>query len=521
MLVRWLLLLALAVAPLGAIQRPDSKTTLRQLTRLPRIEMRLSLDFDAANGFPVLRTNTDPAVLIGRKRSDLAEKPGDPDLLLELASLHNDTGELGTGHIYFRRADEAFRRRLESAPANRDLRLGQASALHGLSRHAEAESIFREAAANSQDPIAQLALARFLDARAWEIAAGTSNWNGRRSYADLCRSSLRQKLPSETIARIQRLFDEAIEAARGATDLKPELAPAWHRLAVCTASREAFERIRKRSADDQQTAPVEMILYSRAALEHLDKAAELDRANPTRQATAALWRALAAAAESSASQKEFLATRAIDFANDSDRTRIEETLARLEHSPQELGTLLLILKNDPRRASEALHRALERNPESEQVWETLAIALSRAKDYFELAVVSEARGIERPTLRNRLLIAKAYEKLGDYDRAEEEVRLALAMNANDFAANVAMANLLMRTDPTGAVLPRARQSIAAAERSLSFNARDWQLVDLALAQSIYYGLADNPDTARQILNAALAVSKDDPEVSAALDAVGR
>ena len=138
-----------------------------------------------------------------------------------------------------------------------------------------------------------------------------------------------------------------------------------------------------------------------------------------------------------------------------------------------------------------------------------------------MAVICEARGIERPTVRNRLLIAKAYEKLGDFDRAEEEVRLALAMNAGDFSANLALANIIMRNATDMTTLPRARQALTSAERALGLNARSSQWLDLALTQSIYHGLSDNPDTARQILNAAAALAKDDPEVSAALDAIGR
>lgn len=526
MLQRWLIVLLVLVAPCLAVTRPDTKKTLRQLTRLPRVEMRFSLDFNAAQGFPALNTAPDPAVAIIQKRVEVSEKPGDPNPLLELGRLHMATGEFGTANTYFRRAEEAFRRRLESAAGNAELRVGLGSALHGLARQPEAESVFRETVATSIDPKAWLAFAVFLEARAWELASGSSNWNGRRSYADLCRSALRQNLSSDTMARAARFFDEAISSARRAVELKPDLATGHHRLAVCLASRDCFERLRRRIASDEQGAPIEMLIYSPVAIEHLEKAVELDNANPMRIATLALWRTLAAASASRASMREFMDDRAIEFLPESERSSAEEAISRLGEmndaaAGQAQGTLLLILKGDSKRAAEVLRRALERNADSEQLWETLCIALTFAEDYFELAAVAEARGIDRPTVRNRVLIAKAYEKLGNFDRAEEEVRLALAINAGDFAANIALANLLMRNAESQAFLPRVRQSITTAERALTINARSSQWVDLALTQSIFHGLSDNPDAARQILNAALAVAKDDAEVNAALDAIGR
>lgn len=518
MLARWLLLIAFAIAPLWAVPRPDAKATLRQLTRLPRIELRLSLDFSAADGFPALNTAPDPAVTIGKKRAELAAKPNDPQLLLDLAALHNETGEFGTAHTYFRRAEQAAR--------SSELRLIQASALHGLARHAEAESVFREAVAAANDAQSFLAFAAFLDARGWEMVSGISNWNGRRSYAELARGAIRQTLPAETLARAERLLQDGIDAAQKAVALKPDLATARHRLGVCVASKECFERARKKISGNDQSSPAETLIYSSAAVEHFEKALELNPENSRRVATLALWRSLAAAAEHRPSMREFTTNAGIDFAAESDRVKIEDALNRLGEltdsaAAQAHGTLLLVLKADPRRAAEALTAALERNSESEQLWETLTIALNRARNYAELAVICEARGIERPTVRNRLLIAKAYEKLGDFDRAEEEVRLALAMNAGDFSANLALANIIMRNATDMTTLPRARQALTSAERALGLNARSSQWLDLALTQSIYHGLSGNPDTARQILNAAAALAKDDPEVSAALDAIGR
>jgi hypothetical protein len=65
-----------------------------------------------------------------------------------------------------------------------------------------------------------------------------------------------------------------------------------------------------------------------------------------------------------------------------------------------------------------------------------------------------------------------------------------------------------------------RQALINAERAVRGNASGAQLIDLALAQSIYHGLIDEPERAREILKAALAYDKDDAAIAAALNALG-
>jgi len=185
-----------------------------------------------------------------------------------------------------------------------------------------------------------------------------------------------------------------------------------------------------------------------------------------------------------------------------------------------LGTLRFVLQNDLRGATDDLRTAAGLIPDSEQVWETLSLVLHRQKDFTELAAVCEARAMARPTARNKILLAKAHEKLGNQVRALEEAVNAIALNANDFAANLALANLLMRLADDDDFSPRIRQSLVAAERAIRNGGVGSQFVDLALAQSIYHTLAGEEDRARAILKAALAYAKDNPEINAALNAIG-
>lgn len=534
MLLRWisvLLLLAFSDIPVRAIQRPDPKTTLRALAKMPRVELRVSLDFTADQGFLAFRTAKDPALAVTDIRDKLNASPNDTRLLLEVAANRIDSGDTPAGRRDLQRAADALHKRLDAEPGNARLRLDLASALHGLSRQAEADSLLREAvkvAPRSQTN--WLALSTFLEARAWEIAANISDWKGRRPYAELCRAVLRGEPSTETADRAASYMDESLSAAREAVRLAEESAPAQHRLALALAAKDCFQSLRRKISGLDYASPLaETLIFSATAQPALDKAAELEPENPIRLATALLWRALSEATDKRIAVNE-LNRRAIwDSLSDSTRAKIESGFERLDNFSdtsdagaawQALGTLRFALRNDTHGAAEALRYAASALPDSEQAWETLSTALLRAQDYHELAAVCEARVMVRPTTRNRVLLAKAHEKLGHISRAEEEIAAALAVNQNDFTANLSLANLLMRESTDDDISPRVRQSLIAAERAIRANPTGDQLISLALAQSIYHGLTDEIDIARQILKAALAYAKDHPDVNAALNAIG-
>jgi len=525
MSVRWILVLLLSVNFASAIQRPETKTTLRSLARLPRIDPRFSLDFAADRGFSAFDISKDPGIAAVELREKINGGATDGKLYLDIAALRQAGGDANAARD-FQRAAEALRRRLETEPSNARLRVDLASALHALNRPSEAESLFREAVKLSPSSTNHVALAAFLEARAWEIAADTTDWRGRRPYAELCRRMLRREPSTETADRAARLLDESLAAAREAVRIDEDSAIAQNRLAVTIASQQAFEQMRRRLAGrDAASQPIENAIFSAAALPAFEKAAELEPENPTRLATAVLWRALSVAAE-----KHIPISDSVLWDNlpDEVRHRIELGFEALQHSggsftgaaAEALGTLRFVLQNDLHGAADDLRRAIAFVPDSEQLWETLDLVLSRADEPFELAAICEARVMVCSSVRNRVLLASALEKLGNRPRALQQLNLALALNSSDYAANLSLAALLMRDSDDDDISPRVRQALINAQRAVQSTASGAQLVDLALAQSIYHGLIDEPDRARELLKAALAYDKNDPAIAAALNAIG-
>jgi Tfp pilus assembly protein PilF len=114
-----------------------------------------------------------------------------------------------------------------------------------------------------------------------------------------------------------------------------------------------------------------------------------------------------------------------------------------------------------------------------------------------LSVCAE-RARKKDSAHNRLLLAKAYERLKQWDNAEEQVLAALNLDANDFTANLAMGVFLIKRSQNASVLADADGWLVRAEQfygKLPDKSRQ-QSVDLTLTRSIYLALTDNVETAR-------------------------
>ena len=133
-------------------------------------------------------------------------------------------------------------------------------------------------------------------------------------------------------------------------------------------------------------------------------------------------------------------------------------------------------------------------------------------------------GRERDSARSRVLLAKAYEKLGDWSECEQQVRLALKLDADDFTANLGLADLLLKHSQDESSLSDANGWLARAEYLLNkMSARQrtqLHMVDLTLARGIYYALTDEVETARRWVRAVIEQDKDNKFAQEILDAMG-
>ncbi len=117
-----------------------------------------------------------------------------------------------------------------------------------------------------------------------------------------------------------------------------------------------------------------------------------------------------------------------------------------------------------------------------------------------------------------LALGGAYACLKDDARAEEQYRLALKRDGDDFAALVAVAALLLRRAADAATLKEARALLARAEPLVGQDAgrqHDWQL-----NQAVYLGLTGASNDARALLLTLMIRHSNDDAIRTALKALG-
>jgi hypothetical protein len=172
-----------------------------------------------------------------------------------------------------------------------------------------------------------------------------------------------------------------------------------------------------------------------------------------------------------------------------------------------------------------LRRAVALQPGREQAWESLAGTLASNGRYDELLALCEDRVRVRDTSRSHLLLAKAFEKLKQWDNCEAEARIAAQMATNDFTANLSVAALVLKRSGTDKeLLAEADQWLARSESTLNKMARPQrtrqQVFDFTVTRGIYFALTDELDIARQWVKAVIERDKENvfaKDVLAAMD----
>ena len=127
-------------------------------------------------------------------------------------------------------------------------------------------------------------------------------------------------------------------------------------------------------------------------------------------------------------------------------------------------------------------------------------------------------------MRGHLLLAKAFERLGQWEDCEEQVLAAMGDAPNDFALNLAYAALLLRRGHDANLLSEANDWLTRAEllasKAPSSQRTRQQIIDLTLTRSIYFALTDEVDAARQWANAVISQDKENKtarEILSAMD----
>jgi tetratricopeptide (TPR) repeat protein len=190
-----------------------------------------------------------------------------------------------------------------------------------------------------------------------------------------------------------------------------------------------------------------------------------------------------------------------------------------------LGILEGPVLHEPNRCISSLREALTIQPSREHAWEVLVATLAQGRRYDELLAVCQEQAKQTNSARTHLLLAKAHEKLKQWDDSEDEARVAASEDPGDFTTDLSLAALLLRrSGDDDSALSEADDWLKRSELALSKmpppQRNREQVIDLTLTRGIYYALTGELDTARQFVKTVIERDKDNKfaqEILSAMD----
>jgi tetratricopeptide (TPR) repeat protein len=508
MRVKLVLLCLLLALGLRASTPELGKDKLRRLVKLPGISFQPEWTFDPENGFTL--GARDQNAQIKTLRQELRDAPNDADGWLHLGDLYAETGDSANAMGARAKSVLLFRKRLDMQAEDAALLTSFGEALGDMGKRDEAESVLRRAVrAKGSDWKSLVALGRLLDAEARrDISENAQPPDLRASNRAGNESSDRG---ADYIAIARKRLDEASDCFDRAVRISPSESDVYRRRGLHRTLRtHLLNEIREASGDHKSDVEVLSDYFSAESLADLKRASQLSPKDYELIGNTTLFEIYGVNAR--AGNKSVSDGFDWTALPDSSQASIRSALTRLqdladEPDPNEAaGALeaLAILQGPVLHKTSSrivnLRRAIALDPSREQLWEMMAGTLARSERYDELLSVCEAHLKEKDSARSHMLLAKAYERLHEWDNAEEQIAEAIKLTPNDFTANLALGAVLLKRSEDPDVLSDANSWLARAEQILAGlppQQKSRQLIiDFTLTRSISLALADDVESAR-------------------------
>jgi tetratricopeptide (TPR) repeat protein len=485
------------------------KEALRNLVRLPSLIFQPDWAFDPERGFTLGSRGEDAAMQIASLRSGLKRDASDAESCQKLAELYTAKGDYAAARDAWTRAAQLYRQRLETQPRDAALLAGLGMALDGSGKTQEAESILRNVVETSPaDWRCRVTLGHLLDTEARrDLDDGPSA--AAASGADLPSS--------DSVAQAQRRLSEAGDCFEQAAKLAPEEAEVYFRRGMHRCLRSVLlNQIRMAQGEMEKDVDAASNPFSREALNDLKQASRLSPRDYALIGGTMLFEIYTVKARDG--MVNWAGFSWSSLPDDTQRS-VREAMARLENLAADpdrqlaagalevLGIVRGPILGERRSCIENLRRCLALDPSRNQAWEVLAYTLAQSQRYDELAAACSERLKQQDSPRNHLMLAKAYEKLQQWDDSEAEILEATKEAPNNFVANLALASVLLKRSQDASSLAEADDWLARSEKLLSQmpppQRNQQQVIDLALTRCIYFALTDEVEAARQWAKAVI------------------
>lgn len=535
---KWCVTLAIVLPGTLAVYpaTPESSAErLRKLVKLPIVSLEAGFSMNAEQGFSISQSKAQAPREIAALRKELKGDYSDADRYEKLGELYSRLNNGKSAADCYQKAVALYRQRVASRPSDAEILTSFGRALWNANNNEESESVLRRSVQmDPQNALAWQTLGHYLQAQAKRALLGRDSAAARASLSP-------EKLLME-VARNKPAASQVTESRKRAEEASACFDKA---IAVSTNSSDAyFQRALHKSFDGFLQNVIALIhgdktdvsevmkgMFNLDSLPDFRKASELSSREYRPIAVAAFFEAFAFTMQSRG--RNPAGGSFWEQLPDSSQKNIRDAMTRLDNFAQEgdpktaagaldsLAMLQGFVVGDRSGGEATARRALALDPSREQTWDMLCSFLVRPESYQELRNTCEQRVRQSDTARNRVLLAKAYERLNQWDRVEQNLQAALKLDPNDFAANLAQAALFLkrRSDPGG--LSMAFRFLTRAEQILKKDTKDTEqrLLQLTLTSSLYYALRGEMDKARQLLRGVLQSDKDNEEAREILAAL--
>lgn len=529
MLARLLIIIA-TVVPLLAIPKASVKEELKRLAHLPTIQFAPLLHFDRQAGFVLYPS---PEVLraeIERLEKELKKSPEDFQLTFRIGRLCDLQQNPALALRFYHQAMALSRQKLAVEPADLDALTTLGDGLVTMLRFSEAESHLQKAiSVNPESPAAWISMGNCLKEQAWFALVGQEQVLSTSSFIHLLEEVVETRTEKNRTEDTRKYLQRAADCFDKAVLLDSTNSAAYLARSVFRSFYVAMNTaLSGREGDNTTERDLERKVFSQNAIDDLLRASELAPRSPELLALASLVPSVASIQEnhlsinllnknltslplgaSSLTRDKLVALQELGESNDP---------AVSSPAWEFAGTIQLLAFGDVDGAQLSFQRAIASDATRERAWDLLTLGLVQAGEFDDLVESLSIRLETAPTSRNQLLLARAYERAGNVEKAQWSAVSALAANKNDFLANLAVANMIFK-HPDESLLPRALDCIKRAEKHLGSFPTQQNYVDLALTRAIYFGLTDQPEQARTVLK-EMQETANSPEIEAALLAIG-
>lgn len=513
-------LLAVWAAP--AVTPDVGKDELRKLIKLPTITFAPDWTFDAERGFSLGSQTQDVRARIADLEAGLKGDIRDAKDEETLGELYESVGDAENALKTWTLAVDYDRRLVQSQSDDGVLLSEFGRSLEGSGNVEEAESVLRRAVQVApKEWRCQVALGRFLDREARRSVMSAGDGSDKPAAGDV-------SLAQNRIDEAGQCFDRAVKMAPGESE-------AWLRRGMHRCVRQmVLNEIRHAAGGDDEMVNVYEGCFSPESLADLQHASRLGADDYELIGATALFEVYTI---SSRKGQPIATMFPWESLPEKTQDSLRNAMARLENLAQNgnprsaaaalevLGILQGPVLHEPDRCIDTMRRTLALAPSREHAGEVLMATLAQGRRYDELLAVCEQQARQTNSARNHLLLAKAHEKLRQWDDCREEAEVAAIENSGDFTADLSLAALLLKRGGDDATaLSEADDWLRRAETALGNlppqQRRRDQVIELTLTRGIYYALTDEMDTARQFVKTVIERDKDNNfarEILSAMD----